>query len=63
MQRPPIAVVAGLLGFAVYLAAAMIVADLILGQHWLIQSLYFVIAGTLWVIPIRWLMYWSVHQR
>jgi hypothetical protein len=38
-------------------------ADFVLGLHWAIQALYFIAAGTLWVFPMRWLMFWSVGQR
>lgn len=63
MSRVPIAVVAGLTGFFVYLAAVVVLADTIQTMHWVIQAVYFVVAGSVWVMPIRWLMYWSVHQR
>lgn len=63
MSRIPIAIGAGLIGFFVYLAVALVMADTVQTLHWAIQSVYFVIAGSAWVIPIRWLMYWSVHQR
>ena len=63
MSRIPVAVIAGLVGFALYLAAALSLADAVINWHWALQAVYFVAAGTIWVFPIRWLMYWSVHQR
>jgi sugar phosphate permease len=63
MSRIPIAIAAGLIGFFAYLASAVILADAIQTMHWAIQAVYFAIAGSVWVIPIRWLMFWSVHQR
>ncbi len=63
MKRTPIAVVAGLVFFVVYIAIAMVLADVVLPMHWWIQIIYFVIAGALWVMPVRWLMLWAVHQR
>ena len=63
MSRPVIATVVGLLGFIAYVAIVLIVADSVLGLHWVIQAAFFVLAGSLWVIPIRWLMYWSVGRR
>lgn len=63
MSRTPIAVVVGLVGFTVYVAIALILADHVLSLHWTIQALYFLVAGFAWVMPARWLMLWSVHQR
>jgi hypothetical protein len=63
MSRIPIAVFAGLFGFLGYCAAVVVLADFVLGLHWAIQALYFIAAGTLWVFPMRWLMFWSVGQR
>lgn len=63
MNRPFIAIVLGLAGFALYVAASVVLADQIATAHWAVQAIYFVIAGTAWVFPIRWLMLWSVHQR
>jgi len=33
----------------------------VLGWHWLLQIPYFVLAGTLWVLPARWLMFWAAR--
>ena len=63
MSRPLIATIAGLLGFIAYVAAVLLIADTVLALHWAVQAVFFVIAGSLWVIPIRWLMYWSVGKR
>jgi hypothetical protein len=63
MSRIPIAIVAGLVGLALYIAAAMVLADDVLGWHWALAALYFVIAGSLWVLPMRWLMLWAAGQR
>ena len=63
MSRKPVALIAGLVGLCLYVAAAMVLGDWVLKAHWSIQALYFVVAGSLWVLPIRWLMYWSVHLR
>lgn len=63
MSRIPIAIAAGLIGFVAYVAAVIIVADTVQTLHWAIQATYFVLAGTLWALPVRWLMFWSVGQR
>jgi hypothetical protein len=62
-SRVPIAVVAGLLGFTAYLAVAVVLGDAVVGAHWTIQALYYLVAGSLWVLPVRWLMYWGAGQR
>lgn len=63
MSRIPIAIAAGLIGFFIYLAVVVVMADTVQTLHWATQAVFFVIAGSVWVIPIRWLMFWSVHQR
>ena len=63
MSRVPIAIAAGLIGFFGYVAAVIVVADTVQTMHWAVQAVYFVLAGTLWALPIRWLMFWSVGQR
>jgi hypothetical protein len=62
MARPAIATLLGLLGFAVYVIVAVALADRITRQ-WAVQLGYFVLAGTLWVLPARWLMLWAAHRR
>jgi hypothetical protein len=61
MSRAPAATLIGIVFFLAYIAAAVTLADHI-PHHWAIQAGYFVLAGVLWVIPIRWLMLWSVHK-
>lgn len=63
MSRIPIAIVGGLIGFFGYVAVVIVVADTVQSMHWAFQAVYFVLAGTLWALPIRWLMFWSVGQR
>ena len=62
MSRPFAATLMGIAFIILYIAAAITLPD-ILPQQWAIQALYFVIAGVVWVIPVRWLMLWSVHKR
>jgi hypothetical protein len=63
MSRIFIAVVVGLAGFFGYVAAVIVLADAVQTMHWAVQAVYFVVSGTVWVLPARWLMFWSVHQR
>ena len=62
MPRILIAVVVFLLGFALYVMAAVALADHV-RSPWPLQFAYFVVAGTLWVLPTRWLMLWAARQR
>ena len=62
MSRPPAAALMGIVFMIVYLAGAATLVDL-LPQHWAVQAVYFLIAGVVWVFPVRWLMLWSVHKR
>jgi len=63
MSRVPVAVIGGLVGFAAYVAVVVALGDHVANANWALQALYFVIVGTVWVLPVRWLMLWSVHQR
>jgi hypothetical protein len=62
MPRIPIAVLAFLIGFSLYVAAAVVLADRLTGLNWLVQALYFLIAGVLWTLPTRWLMFWAARR-
>lgn len=63
MKRVPIAVIVGFVGFFAYVVAVLAVADKVVTLHWAVQVVYFIVVGTVWVLPVRWLMLWSVHQR
>jgi hypothetical protein len=63
MPRILIATLLGLAFFAVYVFLAVALADLLSPMHWALQVLYFAVAGTLWVLPIRWLMVWAAGAR
>ena len=62
MPRVLIATLAGLVGFILYLAAAVTLADPVQRLHWSVQAMYFLAAGLLWTIPARWLMYWAARR-
>ena len=63
MSRPTIATLAGLLFVACYIVAAVAIPDLVGRMHWAVEALYWLVAGVVWVLPIRWLMLWSVGKR
>lgn len=44
-------------GMAVYFAAAIILADHV-PAFWMAKLVYFIIAGVIWVFPVRCLMQW-----
>lgn len=62
-SRVPIAVVGGIVGFIAYVALAVVLGDAVIGAHWVVQGLYYLVAGSLWVLPARWLMYWAAGLR
>jgi len=62
MPRVLIASCAGLAGFVLYVAAVVTLADPVARLHWSVQALYFLVAGLLWTIPARWLMYWAARR-
>ena len=61
MSRTPIAVIAGLLVFTAWVVAAVTLADV--PMHWAVRAVYFLVAGFVGVVPIRWLMLWAAHRR
>ena len=63
MSRVPIATAAGLLFIAAYIVAAVGLADLLPRQHWSLEAVYWCVAGTVWVLPIWWLMLWGAGKR
>ena len=63
MSRPSIATLAGLVFIFVYVVAVTTVPDLVGRMHWALEAVYWAVAGVVWVLPIRWLMLWSVHKR
>ncbi len=63
MSRAPIATIAGLLFVFLYIIAVITLPDLIPRLHWTLEALYWLVAGIVWVFPVRWLMLWSVGKR
>jgi Protein of unknown function (DUF2842) len=62
MSRFAVAAPIGLLGFLLYVAAVVALADQVLSMHWLVVTLYFVLAGIAWVWPAQRLMYWAARK-
>ena len=62
MSRIPVAVLVFLVGFVAYVAVAVVLADVVLGLHWTVQALYFVVAGVAWAWPTRALMFWAARR-
>lgn len=63
MPRPLVALIAGLLGFLLYVGAVVALADPVLHLHWVVQLVYFAVAGVAWVWPARALMFWAARVR
>ena len=63
MSRPALATLAGLAFILAYVAAVVEVPELVGRMHWAVEALYWLVAGVAWVIPVRWLMLWSVYKR
>ena len=61
-SRPLAATLMGLAFIFVYIVA-VISLPAVLPHYWVFQACYFLVAGVVWVIPIRWLMLWSVGKR
>lgn len=63
MSRPTIALLAGLAGFTIYVLVVVALADHVIPHHWLLELLYFTVAGIAWVWPARALMFWGARGR
>ena len=63
MTRPKIATAAGLLFVVAYVVAVVSLPDLFPRLHWVLEALYWLVVGVVWVFPIRWLMMWAVGKR
>jgi hypothetical protein len=61
MSRPTIALLAGLAGFIAYVVVVLLLADHVLRLHWIVQFVFFAVAGIAWVWPAKRLMVWAVR--
>jgi Protein of unknown function (DUF2842) len=62
MTRPVAATLMGIAFIIAYIIGSVTLVDVLPG-HWAVQALYFMVAGIVWVLPVRWLLLWSVHKR
>lgn len=62
MSRALIACLLGLLGLSLYLALVLRLGDWVQTQHWALQVPFYLLAGFVWVFPIRRLMYWAARR-
>ena len=62
MSRPFAATAMGLAFIVCYVVGAITLPD-VLPSNWIVQAVYFLVAGVIWVFPVRWLMLWSVGKR
>ncbi len=62
MGRPFVASVLGVVFIIVYVAVAITLPD-VLPDQLAVRAVYFLVAGLVWVLPVRWLMLWSVGKR
>ncbi|MDB5372195.1 MAG: hypothetical protein JWP04_837 [Belnapia sp.] len=63
MSRIAIAAPLGILGFFAYVALVVALADHVLALHWVVQAVFFLVAGIVWAFPAKWLMFWAAGQR
>ncbi len=63
MSRSTIASLAGILFVLAYMVIAITLPDYFPRLPWPVEALYWLVAGVIWVFPVRWLMLWSVHKR
>jgi hypothetical protein len=63
MSRTSIAALAGIAGFLLYVVVVLVVADHVLALHWLVELVFFAVAGIAWVWPAKWLIAWAVAAK
>ena len=63
MSRISVATLAALSFVFLYIVTAVVLPDFLPAMPWPVQALYWCLAGLIWVLPVRWLMLWSVHKR
>ena len=63
MSRPRVAAIAGVLFVLAYMVAVVTLPDFFPRLHWTLEATYWLVAGIVWVFPVRWLMLWSVGKR
>ena len=61
MSKPMLAGLLGVIGFLLYVAVGIILADQVLGTHWTLEFIYFALAGIIWVWPAKALIIWAAR--
>ena len=61
MSRTLFSLLVGLLGLALYVGGVVALADRVIGTHWTLEALYYLVAGIAWVLPANLLMLWTVR--
>ena len=61
MSKPMLASIIGIFGFLLYVAGVILLADHVLGTHWILEFIYFALAGIVWVWPARALIIWAAR--
>jgi hypothetical protein len=59
MSQSSLAFLIGLVGFIAFIVAVVTIGDFFVHQHWLIQLVYYVTVGIVWVFPAKRLMIWG----
>jgi len=59
MPRTYVAFIGGIVFVLAYIVAVVTLPDYLPPQHWAVQAVYWLVAGTVWVFPIWGLMLWS----
>lgn len=62
MSRPLIAFLIGTAGFVAYVMIVTALADPLVEAHWLVQLLFYTVAGVAWVFPVVRLMRWGAGR-
>jgi hypothetical protein len=63
MSRTLPALLLGLVFLLLYLGLVLWAGDWVQQQHWLLEAVFYVVAGIAWVVPIRALMFWAAGVR
>lgn len=45
-----------------YVAVVAVIGDRVAGEHWLIQLIFFPIAGLAWILPLKPVLKW-IHAK
>jgi hypothetical protein len=61
MSKSMLASIIGIVGFLLYVAGVILLADHVLGTHWTVEFVYFALAGILWVWPAKALIIWAAR--